>query len=372
MPKLKDLIESLKNFTLMKNGSRISITETDQNSITLDKLEPAIYEVVIDDSSSVGFYLSKVADRYPQPKKIFGTTTARRTKNLLKAYRRKDHSIGVMGIGDKGSGKTEQLKHSANQFMDEFKCPVIEIRKFLPKNKVELIVNGVGPSFIFMDEYGKDDMYSMTSKEGDRSDELLTTFSNRSLPKVIWAITENRYGSLSPYIRDRYGRFMFRYMYRGTSEDVVKDISKHYKLKKEFEQFLIDHAKETQESIDNIIGLAEAAVECENMNEFQEVFQDLNVRPPRFIKYSIGTTNPDKLSAKVIDDKVEFTIIGESGEQVVKYDLESLKSYRNQRGTIDGVPYKVVQERMDEKPPSEYDCTIKVLPEKEFTSGWFL
>lgn len=361
-----------KEFTLTQVGARIKISETDKNSTELPKLKAAIYEVVIDEEETMGYYLKEIDKEYPQPKKLFGTTTQRRTKRLLGTYKKSDYSVGVMGIGDKGSGKTEQLKHSANHFMKEFGLPVIEIRKFLPKNKVELIVNGVGPCFVLMDEYGKDDMYSMSSKEGDRSDELLTTFSNRALPKVIWAITENRYGSLSPYIRDRYGRFKFRYFYRGTPEDVVRDIAKYYKLKKEFEDFLVDHSQETKESIDNIIGLAETATECKTMTEFQEEFQDLNVRPPRFIKYSIGTTDVSKLSAKVTGNNIAFTVKGESGEQVVTYELESLKSYRNQRGTIDGVPYKVEQDKMDEKPPSEYDCTIKVLPEKEFTSGWFL
>tara|TARA_Y100001956_G_scaffold82973_1_gene107811 strand:- start:209688 stop:210764 length:1077 start_codon:yes stop_codon:yes gene_type:complete len=356
-------------YDIVKTQDGFHVTETPTGE-KFEKLPPGVY-FVDHDKENDRYLLKKDLEKYKVPEVIFGDKIHTRTTNVVDEFHKGDSSLGVMAVGDKGCGKSEHVFLTGNKMIEKG-YPVIEFRSYTPEHVVRRIVDSAGPCMFVGDEFGKEHMWSPMHKEGDRSNDLLNTFSNKNISKTLWFITENKMALLSPYIRERTGRFLYRWMFRGTAEDVVRSIAKHHKLSEEFETFLVDHAKATYESIDNLITLAKKAMSCKTMNEFQSIFEDLNVRPPRFIRYSIGTDKEDKISAEIDGDKIIFRTEGDSGKMKHTYELEDIKKHRNQRGTLDGVNYKIIMEKQDEKPESKYECAIKTLPEKEFMGGfWF-
>lgn len=376
--------KEIKNYKLRSNGVITDILE-DTDSRDIDGLEPAVHLAVEED----GARFKRKASHYRDEIKIYGENVQERSKAVLEDLRETETPLGVMIVGTKGNGKTMLAEYMSNACIRELSMPVIEVKSMIKAKTLEAMIRSAGECVVYIDEYSKyySPRYANTtggSQDVDNSDELLTLFSDKTLGKVLFIITDNKMQNISEFLHNRTGRMLYRFVYDYVQEDVVKDICKDFKVNKEITEFLLDHAKNTKESIDNILTLANKATKHKSLSSFQKIFSYLNVKPPMFRSYFIKSDTPHKLAARVENDDIVFTVesdedikdsdgnlVAAAGKNISRFKISTM-NYRNRRGTVYGVNYIFAYRNLPEKPAETYEAEIVGVPPAEFSNtGYF-
>lgn len=371
----------IKTYKLRTNGFRTDILQ-DTDSRDIDGLEPAIHRCTDDDE---GIYFKRKDGLYLMSEKIYGTNIQERSKMVLDDYIETDKPLGAMIVGSKGNGKSMLAEYIANKAITELNIPVLEVKSMIRAKSLESMIRAAGDCIVFIDEYSKyySPRFANTtggSQDTDNSDELLTLFSDKTLGKVLFIITDNKMQNISEFLHNRTGRMLYRFMYDYVQKDVVIDICKDHGVEQEITDFLVDHAKNTKESIDNILTLAKKATKYKTISSFQSIFSSLNVRPPMFRSYYIKTDTPERLKVRVEGEDIVFTvrsdeekkdsdgtIIATAGDNISRFKISTM-NYRNRRGTVHGVNYIFAFNNKPEKPEDIYDAPVVPVPPAEFAN----
>lgn len=378
-------LKSIKSYKLRTNGIRTDILQ-DTDSRDIDGLEPAVHRAVDDED---GLFFKRELECYPSEPIVYGTNIQERVEMVLEDYISTTKPLGVMIVGTKGNGKTMLAEEISNAAIKKLNVPVIEVKSMIRAKSMEAIIRSAGDCVVYIDEYSK--YYSPRhanttggSMDVDNTDELLTLFSDKTLGKVLFIITDNKMQNISEFLHNRTGRMLYRFMYNYVQKDVVIDICRNFKVNKEITEFLVDHAKNTAESIDNILTLAGKAIKHKSVSSFQKVFKNLNVKPPMFRSYYIKTDTPDRISARIEGEEIVITVISDEekkdeqgkviawkGENVSRFKISAM-NYRTNRGTVHGVNYIFAYKNNPEKPEDVYVADIVSVPPSEFSNrGYF-
>lgn len=273
-------------------GTLIHLMEIDANALQ-EKLEPQIYQLESTDKTPI---LRPYLKQFKLPNRIYGTVIHTRKKLILDTFERNRKPLGAMGIGQKGTGKTEQMQLICNAAV-AMGIPVLMIRKPCRREDIELAIRYCKKCIVFFDEYGK--VYQDHEENSEQlRNELLTMFSDTSLGHVLFLLTDNTTRNFNDFILERPTRIRYRFDYVGCSSDIVLDIAKTYKLSKEITEWLLNHAKGTEESIDGILTICNEGRNAKSLEEFIEVFSVLNVIKPKYDRVDVRSTS-DKVTAEV-------------------------------------------------------------------------
>lgn len=378
---MEPIVEPPKSYKLRTNG-HITDVLVDNNTTDIDGLEPAIHQIVEDN----GIKFKRKGNSYPMESPIYGTNIQDRSAMVMEDYRASSKPIGVLIVGTKGNGKTMLAEYISNLAIEE-SIPVLEVKSMVKAKNLEVAIRAAGDCIVYIDEYSKYYSPKFANTTGgdanvDNSDELLTLFSDKTLGRVLFILTDNKLQNISEFLHNRTGRMLYRFTYDYVRSDVVRDICKYFKVNKAITEFLQDHAKNSKESIDNILTLAEKGAKKSTVDEFQKIFDCLNVKPPLFRRYFIRTDSPDKLTAKIDGPEVIFTVTEEKdikdkdgslvavkGQNISRFKINQM-NWRTRKGTVHGVNYAFAHKNEPEKPEDSYDAEIVRVPAAEFSNSF--
>lgn len=210
------------------------------------------------------------------PKKLYGAADGRADRIFNTWEQRlKKHGkgTGVLLEGVKGSGKTLVAKRVANA-AEQAGYPVIIVGQNYFKDDFKAVLNNLGRCVIIFDEFEK--VYD----ERNHQAQLLTLFDGVYNLQALSFVIVNDVARVSEHMRERPGRFWYRFRCGGVSEEVAQE-------------FCFDHLQDL-DKLEDIMKLRKQALnftfdhlQClvEELNRYgetvEEASQILNIaRPP--------------------------------------------------------------------------------------------
>lgn len=334
------------------DGLRVYLLEVDRNALK-DDLPAMIYDLK---PTKNGPILVKVTQGFELPKRLLGTVIHERRDKIVNAFMSGRRPLGAMGIGQKGTGKTEQMQVICNTLIGKG-VPVIRIAEPCSKSDIELAVRMAGRCVLFFDEYGK--VYKDHKEESEQlKNELLTLFSDASLGSVLFLLTDNSTRNFNDFLLERPTRIRYRFDYAGCSRDIVEDVCKINKLSKVITDWVVQHAAQSGESIDGIMAICSEGKEAKSLPEFIEAFSILNVIKPKYLEVTGSTTNGD-VTVSVADKIVTVTFEDKSEKFTVgKHPIIDERS--SHEVTIAGTITRLRLESRVKDPGSSYKVTLGV------------
>lgn len=167
-----------------------------------------------------GFYLSAAEEASSLPDRIYGKTISR-TKKVLDAFTRENRNLGVMCVGQKGSGKTLFAKHLCLEAA-KLGLPTIAINGPVPG--LEDFINKIDQEVVILfDEFDK--TFSMEKRDDMKSpqDELLGLFDGYFSSKKLFFFTANSIGLISNYLINRPGRVRYAFYFSDLTPDKARE-----------------------------------------------------------------------------------------------------------------------------------------------------
>jgi len=290
------------------SGLSVHLMAVDRNALK-DEVEPMVYELT---PTKTGPKLDKIKKQFEMPPRLFGTKIYKNAELIVSGFENTKKPLGAMGIGQKGTGKTEQMQLICNKLLAKG-IPIIMVRTVCSRLDIEMAIrmcSGTG-CVIFFDEYGK--VYTDHEENSEAiKNELLTMFSDTSLGKVLYLLTDNSTRMFNDFILERPTRIRYRFDYNGCSEDIVEDICKLNKLTPEITTWVKDHTRKSHESIDGVLAICSEGKKANNLGEFIDLFKILNVIKPKYPKVSIMATN-DSVTCTVKDGNI---VVCEDGKEI--------------------------------------------------------
>lgn len=192
----------------------------EQEGTVLSELTPGVYELK---QSMTGLYLARKGKNFAMPPKLYGNIQPRADK-VLRAYQYRTKSTGVMLLGDKGCGKTELMKLTANDAINKLGLPVIQITEPFPASAIQGFLAQCGPVCVIFDEFAKIyERYATDDQKGDPQADLLSMFDGFGCHKNLNIITENDRSKINSYMKNRPGRFYYRWEYGKLDISVIEE-----------------------------------------------------------------------------------------------------------------------------------------------------
>lgn len=195
----------------IKNGSLIQVADTSDLTV-FSRLPAATY--VVNFNTEKGFFLKEM-----EPVRISGKVYGGPVENCERYFKAFEHESGNMGIllvGEKGSGKTLQAKMVSLKGY-ELGFPTLVINE--PHcgdgfNKFMQAINQ--PIIVLFDEFEK--VYDEEDQE-----EILTLLDGTFDSHKMFILTANKYSRLDRNLHNRPGRIRYSTIFKGISEDMISE-----------------------------------------------------------------------------------------------------------------------------------------------------
>ncbi len=188
------------------------------------KIPVGLYD--IDQDPARQFFLKRrPVDEFIIPGKIYGDNTIV-TDRVKKSYEAKDRNLGVLFIGEKGTGKTLIAKKLCN----EMELPVVIINRYFDAGELIKFLTAIPcPAIIFIDEFEK--IYD-TAHQND----LLTLMDGTSDNRFLFLFTGNDPNRINRHLKNRPSRIKYLVEFNSLEasfieemiDDLLKDKDKHY------------------------------------------------------------------------------------------------------------------------------------------------
>lgn len=328
-----ELLQGKTSTEYFDEGDYVKAVRADMSKRTTT-IEPRIY--TIEKCDTGGFRFKKDELRFKLPSVLYGSKIKRISSVISTHYKKAKSSIGAIFVGRKGCGKSQQAELICNQAMDNLKIPTLRVDRAISKNVLLEAIKMLGKCVVYFDEFEKmykpDTRHSGTLKANEEGtpvdeNELLTLFSDKSLEGVLFLITANRKGDLSPYILNRPERFMFCINYEGTDKDVVAEVCEHYKLEEGIAKYVKDYMEDSNSGVDTLISLASCATEFKDIEELKSLFEYLNVPAPKKWGWIIYTQSGESEGLEVTCDRKVIKIVHKDSGAVWELDYDNF--YKN-------------------------------------------
>ena len=178
-------------------------------------LPHGIYKLVVDKDNYHSLIRHSV-QRFPSPPKIYGDVNER-IATVIRSYKERPGSTGVLCTGFPGSGKTLFCEQLCNAGLD-INLRVILVSEIEPRIETIQYLSLLTNCLIFIDEFGKIfDKWLQTN--------MLTMLSSTTT-KNIYVLSDNDAFSIDPHILNRPARIRYHFEYGTLDEDIVIEYCK--------------------------------------------------------------------------------------------------------------------------------------------------
>ena len=191
----------------------------------LQKLPPAIYEVNF--TSELGFHLIRKHNSYPLPSDIYNFNNTEVKSDLatlfLNRFHAEPNNLGVMLIGEKGTGKSLLMKRTANLAI-ESGMPVITIENSYNSEQLAKFLSSIKDNAVVLfDEFEKkydsdEDPENRPSQAG-----LLSFFDGTSVYRKLIIVTANDRDGINEFFLNRPSRIRYVIDYKGLTPEFISE-----------------------------------------------------------------------------------------------------------------------------------------------------
>lgn len=256
-------MNSNKNIYLDTNG-RVDVRNK-SNLVVRDSLQPAVYMVTQDMS---GYHLDKLQDTYKHDGPVYGDLD-KKAHRILKAFSNRDHNMGVLLEGEKGSGKTLLAKRIVE--LSGMPCILVNA-PFTDYSFIEFIYRIDCECIVIFDEFEK------VYKFSDDQESILTLLDGVLPSRKLIIFTINDELSSDKLI-NRPGRIYYRLYYKHLSEQFVREYCQDNLDDKSHVNGIVNLHKLSPMNFDMVQALVE------EMNFFKEParasLEWLNIKPSK-------------------------------------------------------------------------------------------
>ena len=220
-----------------------------------NKLPLGTYTLQFDDFTKT-YYLHQIED-IQLPSKIYGDVQQFADRVCIK-YSSVERNLGVLMVGNKGTGKSITAKVIANQIS----CPIIIITEgYDDPDFISFITDpSLGSCVILIDEFEKiyDDSHSDSNK-------LLSLLDGPYNTHHIFILTANEFWKINDMMKNRPSRIHFLKEFTGLEINVVKEIGLDLLENKSYIPELIEVGQKMSEcTFDTVMSL------CKDCNLYHE------------------------------------------------------------------------------------------------------
>ena len=173
-------------------------------------LPQGVYKLVVDKENQHSLVRHNV-QRFPAPPKIYGDIHER-VATVIRSYKERTGSTGVLCTGFAGSGKTLLCEQLCNAGLD-INLRVILVSEIDPSIETIQYLSALTNCLIFMDEFGK--VFNRWLQSN-----MLTMLSS-STTKNIYVLSDNDTLAIDPHILNRPARIRYHFEYGTLEEDIV-------------------------------------------------------------------------------------------------------------------------------------------------------
>lgn len=329
-------------FTL--NTTTVNVVKIDTDSL-VSKLPNKVYTVRYNENTGK-YYLGLVQEDYKEnlPKRMYGING--RQDKVIKTFKTRDKSTGLLLSGDSGVGKTQLMIGIAEELRKEGTPVILVESKFYGEDFNEFI-SSLGVCVVLFDEFGK--IY------GDQQENLLSLLDGTTSSKKLYIFTENNSRTINDYILDRPGRAFYHFKYTKLALEVVNEYLTEVEITDNNKKDLLDYySKVDKFSFDT---LQAVVTQCNRFPEdtMATVLEELNVPV-------VPTTRSVYKVMKLVKDGKDITQKVTSSYQGRSYFELSLKKGKDKHYNI---AFHVKKELVDgsvmyktEDAGSTYEITV--------------
>lgn len=240
----------------VKNNDIVRVFK-DGSVNSYNDLEPLTYTV--NDSDS-GLCLS-IVDNFEIPAKIYGTAVEDADR-FLTTFNNRSGNLGVLLVGDKGSGKTLTAKNTATVGREKFKLPTLLINESINGNLLGPFLSSINcECIIIFDEFEKN--YKIRNSEEkaiNHQHSLLTVLDGVYSGKKMFILTCNDIHKIDDHFINRPGRIYYYKNYSSVCKKFIEDYIEDNLTKcasDDFKKNLINKVKIIQMNFDSLKAIVE-------------------------------------------------------------------------------------------------------------------
>ena len=288
--------------------------ENSNTTITIPKepLKPGIYQMI---KNANGISVEYESNIISTPDLVFGLTRDR-VLRFWKRFCKQDSSLGVLSVGNAGSGKTMESDILANLCVIKGELAVIKITGFMVDEKTVQYIQQLDNVCLYFDEFSKHVNWN--------SQRLLLPVLTNANKKMLILLTENSKAEISAFILNRTQRIRYIVEHDKLEKEVIIDYLTLFDIDDNFRDDLLDrYDKALTFSFDNLMAIISEKQDYPE-DTLDEVLEYLNITS---VKKSKGFKLSKITKIEKKDDKLEeVDVTVESSYILDKSKLETTEN----------------------------------------------
>lgn len=219
--------------------------------------------------------------------------------------------------GYKGSGKSLQIKHLANTFLEEQNLPVIMIQdKFYGPDFMSFMAD-IGECTVIIDEFGKTypKFGSNDELEGSPQQQLLSFFSGTNDMKRLILLAENDSWNIDKHFFDHPSRILYHWEYNRLEEAAVLGYCNDNLTNTELRNDIIKTYQESSEFSFDILQSLVAQCNLFSDQAYEYIIDGLNIPKKKTsttellkVTYNENDVSKNVMKSDEYDDEYRITL----------------------------------------------------------------
>lgn len=302
----------------------------------LPALQPAIYEVDVD--PNLGFHLVRKYDSYPLPSDIYNFNNTEIKSDLpqifLNRFSSESNNLGIMLIGEKGTGKSLLMKRTANLALS-LGMPVITVENSFNSETLANFLSSIKePCVVLFDEFEKKYDPDPDSENRPSQAGLLSFFDGTSIHRKLIIVTANDRDSINEFFLNRPSRIRYVIDYLGLTDDFIHQYLTDHLQHPEAVQPLMDELSLVPSvNFDLLRNVVEEVNLLYPTESVKAIITILNIkRDDDYIMYYEMTASSEDNSIQIESDfiRLDWDDINSEGRDWVSFDDVLCRKLRNQ------------------------------------------